>query len=186
MNELYIGDKVYMLANPYVPIGTIGTIVSKDYSMILCEVLFDDGRRFWVPASCVKRADTSMSQSSKRELRIGDKVRIKSREWYEANKNKHGTVNCKYGFVDDMAVFCGRSFKIKNIMLKGGYRLDGAGDWTFSDEMFEEDAKDSTDTIPTIFERCREAVTSMLSSGSIPISVGLIRSKKLLTNIKLD
>lgn len=186
MNELSIGDKVYMLANPIVPIGTIGTIVSKDCSMIPYKVLFDDGREFWFPASSVKRADTLMSQSSKRELRIGDKVRIKSRVWYEANKDEYGTVRCKYGFVDDMAVFCGRSFKIKNITPKGGYKLDGAGDWTFSDEMFEEDTEDSTDMIPALIKRCREAVTSMLSSDSTPISVGLIRSKKLLTNIKLD
>lgn len=113
MNELSIGDKVYMRANPYVPIGTIGTIVSKDRSMIPYEVLFDDGREFWVPASCVKRADTSMLQSSKRKRRIGDKVRIKSREWYEANKDEYGRVTCKYGFGDDMAVFCGRSLKLR-------------------------------------------------------------------------
>lgn len=186
MNELSIGDKVYMRANPYVPIGTIGTIVSKDRSMIPYEVLFDDGREFWVPASCVKRADTSMLQSSKRKRRIGDKVRIKSREWYEANKDEYGRVTCKYGFVDDMAVFCGRSFKIKDITLTGGYKLDGVDGWTFSDDMFDEDTKDSTGTIPALIERCREAVTSMLSSDSTPISVGLIRSKKLLTNIKLD
>lgn len=186
MNELSIGDKVYMRANPYVPIGTIGTIVFKDRSMIPYEVLFDDGRKFWVQASCVRRADTSMSQSSKRELRIGDKVRIKSREWYEANKNEYGVVNCKHVFVNKMAVFCGRSFKIKDVAFAGGYKLDGAGDWIFSDEMFEEDTKDSPDIIQALIERCREAATSMLSLDSTPISVGLIRSKKLLTNIKLD
>lgn len=126
MNELSIGDKVYMCTNRYVPIGTIGTIVSKDGSTLPYEVLFDDGREFWFPASCVKRVGTSMSQSSKRELRIGDKVRIKSREWYEANKNGGGTVFVRGTFVPKMTQFLGKVMEIESVNGSGFFHRHSA------------------------------------------------------------
>ena len=43
----------------------------------------------------------------------GDKVRIKSLDWYNKNKNKTGDVPCgEYDFVSDMSVFCGKILTI--------------------------------------------------------------------------
>ena len=43
----------------------------------------------------------------------GDKVRIKSLDWYNKNKNKTGVVPCgEYDFVSDMSVFCGKILTI--------------------------------------------------------------------------
>lgn len=47
---------------------------------------------------------------------IGDKVRIKSVDWYEANKDRNGTV-CLDGdvFLPQMAKLCGQVVVIDNV-----------------------------------------------------------------------
>lgn len=73
----------------------------------------------------------------------GDKVRIKSKEWYDANKDEYGNVhlNGKYNwlFTKHEARFCD---KVVTISYKGNtmYTItedNGVGFWT--DEMFEDD-----------------------------------------------
>ena len=57
------------------------------------------------------------------DLKVGQKVRILSSEWYAANKNKRGEVtNCgSIGFIAEMAYFCGRLVTIERINLEEGY-----------------------------------------------------------------
>lgn len=55
--------------------------------------------------------------------RKGDKVRIKSREWYNANKNREGAVifhNLRI-FDEDMSRFCGRVVTIAAYVPRGDY-----------------------------------------------------------------
>ena len=49
------------------------------------------------------------------KYKVGDRVRIKSLDWYNKNKNKTGDVPCgEYDFVSDMSVFCGKILTIDN------------------------------------------------------------------------
>ena len=90
------------------------------------------------------------------KLELGQKVTIKSLEWYNSNKNEHtGDVKLTTeSFVSDMSKYCGKTATIVDVFkdLDGEsdaimYRidLDNRG-WNWTDEMFEpervEDVKD--------------------------------------------
>ena len=50
------------------------------------------------------------------KYKIGDKIRVKSLEWYNKNKNEFGTVKCNGAyFQPPMSKFCGNIFTIKKI-----------------------------------------------------------------------
>ena len=90
------------------------------------------------------------------KLELGQKVTIKSLDWYNANKNGYtGIVTLSTeSFVSDMSEYCGKTATIVDVFkdLDGEsdaimYRidLDNQG-WNWTDEMFEpemvEDVKD--------------------------------------------
>ena len=89
------------------------------------------------------------------KLELGQKVIIKSLDWYNANKNKDtGIVTLTTeSFVSDMSEYCGKTATIVDVFKD----FDGEGDimyridldergWNWTDEMFEpervEDVKD--------------------------------------------
>ena len=69
----------------------------------------------------------------------GDKVRIKSLDWYNENKDKGGDVPCgEYGFVSHMSVFCGKILTIDVDFEDGTYLMKEDTDrFVFADEMIE-------------------------------------------------
>ncbi|WP_195375371.1 hypothetical protein [Parabacteroides leei] len=81
---------------------------------------------------------------------IGDKVRIKSIEWYNQNKEEHGLIindaEESNVFCSGMSLYCGRELTVKAIDPDGRYSLtdnDGIGDgdlytWSWEEWMFEE------------------------------------------------
>ena len=90
------------------------------------------------------------------KLELGQKVTIKSLEWYDSNKNAHTGVLplSTESFVSDMSKYCGKTATIVDVFqdLDGEsdatmYRIDlDHRDWNWTDEMFEpervEDVKD--------------------------------------------
>ncbi len=74
--------------------------------------------------------------------RIGDIVRIKSREWYDENKNAQGFVPCgNLNFTPDAAELCGTEQRIAEIPFNESYIFEGqdeSKDMAFNDEMLEE------------------------------------------------
>ena len=89
------------------------------------------------------------------KLELGQKVTIKSLEWYNSNKNEHtGIVKLTTeSFVSDMSEYCGKTATIVDVFKD----FDGEGDimyridldnrgWNWTEEMFEpervEDVKD--------------------------------------------
>lgn len=76
---------------------------------------------------------------SELKYKIGDKVRIKSVDWYNENKNKHGLIMCgMMPFCGYMSCRCGTIVTISEI-LEWGYCIEedyGENGWT--DEMIEE------------------------------------------------
>ena len=89
------------------------------------------------------------------KLELGQKVTIKSLEWYNSNKNEHtGVIKLTTeSFVREMSEYCGKTATIVDVFkdFEGEgdimYRidLDNRG-WNWTDEMFEpervEDVKD--------------------------------------------
>lgn len=78
------------------------------------------------------------------KYKVGDKVRVKSLEWYNANKDEDGDVpliqmcDSKYNFVTEMSRFCGKTVTINNVSHRGYYDIkedDCCFYWT--DEMFD-------------------------------------------------
>lgn len=73
------------------------------------------------------------------KYKVGDKVRVKSLDWYNENKDINGYVNTYCTFTPQMAKYCGKETTIENVLVSGSnrYMLDGIPYYTFSDDMFE-------------------------------------------------
>lgn len=73
---------------------------------------------------------------SAEKYNVGDKVLVKSLEWYNENKNSDGTVNVPCCFIRDMSKYCG---KVVTIRSKGWsyYSIEEYWGFSWSDEMFE-------------------------------------------------
>lgn len=79
--------------------------------------------------------------------KVGDKVRIKSREWYEKNKNKDGDILCGGTFfVDDMVCYCGETATITSIDKTYNINIDD-NEFRWTDEMFEDDEPQVSDQL---------------------------------------
>jgi len=94
--------------------------------------------------------------------KIGDEVTIKSLDWYNENKDKHGEVelDCEWWFVEGMSKYCGKTFIISEINKNKNYFLlenSFDEDYSWCDEMFEVavfDEKISIScTTPSVIER---------------------------------
>lgn len=123
-------------------------------------------------------------------LKVGDKVRVKSREWYEANKNKSGVVfTSVIGFTSSMAQFCGRESEIVDIhpiWESWIYSLKDFPGVYFSQDMFEEPPKSDLYGILTHQRHELNLLLKNSNSGGKPqVCVDLINPKNLLTDIKL-
>ena len=71
------------------------------------------------------------------KYKVGDRVRIKSIDWYNENKDEYGQVDCgSRFFFAEMSDWCGKIATIKEICKTNCYRLEECYlDWT--DEMIE-------------------------------------------------
>ena len=54
---------------------------------------------------------------------VGDKVRIKSKEWYDENKDEDGNVNIPFFFNSEMSYYCGEITTITKIEKYSYYRI---------------------------------------------------------------
>ena len=74
--------------------------------------------------------------------KVGDKVKIKSRDWYEKWKASTGYVPVPYSFTESMAKHCGRVLTVKEVKLGSQGELfkleEGEKGKNWSLEMFEE------------------------------------------------
>ena len=73
------------------------------------------------------------------KYKVGDKVRIKSLDWYNENKNEDGDIqfenNPHWRFVKDMSKNCGKTSTITAVN-ETAYRLENIP-WNWTDEMIE-------------------------------------------------
>lgn len=80
------------------------------------------------------------------KYKVGDRVKIKSLDWYNENKNEYGNVDCgTRNFVDSMKSYCSKILTIKGFGTNNSYiMVDNVFWWT--DEMIEGLAEE-----PTVF-----------------------------------
>ena len=72
------------------------------------------------------------------KYKVGDKVLIKSIDWYNGNKNKYGNINCGYmPFTSDMSIYCGELLTICDIKDEFSYYHMKECEYMFMDEMIE-------------------------------------------------
>lgn len=94
------------------------------------------------------------------KYKVGDRVRVKSLDWYNEQKNPIGVVWVPEGiaFGKDRAYFCGKIVEIK-AAYADRYTIHG-NPWAWTDEMFEglaeaeEGLYKTKSRIPTISELC--------------------------------
>ena len=68
----------------------------------------------------------------------GDKVKIKSLDWYNKNKNEDGIIGCgNANFIPDMKIYCGDILTICDINEELSYYYVTGCQYTFKDEMIE-------------------------------------------------
>lgn len=72
---------------------------------------------------------------SAEKYKVGDKVVVKSLDWYNANKGASGVVSVPCNFVKDMQHFCGKALIIRRVNV-ASYYVEG-NNYLWSDEMFE-------------------------------------------------
>lgn len=70
--------------------------------------------------------------------KVGDKVKIKSREWYEKWKDGSGSVNVPGRFIPPIAKFCGKVLTVEEFRFGNFKMKEDKHKWIFSLEMFEE------------------------------------------------
>ena len=94
----------------------------------------------------------------------GDKVRIKSIDWYNANKDETGRVMCDYiGFCKEMTKYCGEVLTImtignQDIGSKQKYFMHETNHpWGFTDDMIEglADTEDAQEKMVSLDDVCR-------------------------------
>lgn len=75
------------------------------------------------------------------KFKVGDKVRVKSLEWYDSNKNVHGDIykNIEQNvFVRKMAQYCGKELNI--VRIKNDFYIVKENIFCWQDWMLEEEA----------------------------------------------
>lgn len=121
-----------------------------------------DGLAFWHEVTTLRNFDLFFEKYPKEKIegqsneqssenatmkhKVGDKVKIKSLEWYNENKDENGEVAIHRIFTKDLSFYCGRTATITEVNneLKY-YALDvDSCRWDWSDEMFEEEFETDT------------------------------------------
>lgn len=118
--------------------------------------------------------------------KVGDKVRIKSKEWWDAQpKNNFGSVYCGTNtFTDMMTYMCGKIVEIRDISedtytIRGDYH-----NWT--DEMFEDSTLDNAEK-PHISEQLIKDIAEVIKSHNLSLSVSENEGKLIIEQpLKVD
>ena len=72
------------------------------------------------------------------KYKVGDKVKIKSLDWYNENKNKYGNIKCGYmPFTSNMSIYCGAVLTICDINEEFSYYQMEKCEYMFMDYMIE-------------------------------------------------
>lgn len=71
------------------------------------------------------------------KYKVGDKVKIKSLDWYNDNRDYNGNVECGfYYFIEEMTKYCGKILTIGEVY-RNEYELQEGENFIWTDEMFD-------------------------------------------------
>lgn len=73
------------------------------------------------------------------KYKVGDKVRIKSIDWYNENKDENGNIDINEDFIfyADRSKYCGKVFTISEVFDNSYFVKEDNGDYYWTDEMIE-------------------------------------------------
>lgn len=98
------------------------------------------------------------------KYKVGDKVRVKSLEWYDNNYDDGGFTVDSNWFDADMSVFCGKVANIKSVSHDFyGLDIDG-GSWCWYDWMLEDEPTVSDHLKEKRFHAACSAMNGILST----------------------
>ena len=104
------------------------------------------------------------------KYKVGDKVRVKSLEWYNENNIENGFEIDDVSFDPDMCKYCGKT-AIITAESKGYYKLSiDSGEWFWYDWMLEDE--------PTVSEQFKEKRFQAACSAMNGIVSGLMQSEE--------
>ena len=93
------------------------------------------------------------------KYKVGDKIRIKSLDWYNENKNKYGNIICGYmPFTSEMSIYCGEVLTICDIKDEFSYYHMKKCEYMFTDEMIEGKVGEETTTHNNM---CKQLIDEM-------------------------
>ena len=82
------------------------------------------------------------------KYKVGDKVRIKSLDWYNKNRDKTNEIECgSVYFISDMTVFCNKIVTISSVWsntLEVYHIKEDNGRFNWTDEMIERLVEEAT------------------------------------------
>lgn len=71
------------------------------------------------------------------KYKVGDKVKIKSLDWYNDNKDYYGNVECGfYYFIEEMTKYCGKILTIGEVY-RNVYEVQEDENFIWTDDMFD-------------------------------------------------
>lgn len=71
------------------------------------------------------------------KYKVGDKVKIKSLDWYNDNRDYNGNVECGfYYFIEEMSKYCGKILTIGDVY-RNEYELQEDENFIWTDDMFD-------------------------------------------------
>ena len=117
------------------------------------------------------------------KYKVGDKVRIKSKEWYEENKNENGAVLLSNGcvFWDNMQDMLGHEFKIVGIT-EDKYILYGII-FLINDEMIEGLVSDEK---PLISTELIKDISEVVKTHNLGVSISENEGKLIIEPLKVE
>lgn len=120
------------------------------------------------------------------KYKVGDKVRIKSLDWYNENRDKIGQVDCGCGcvyayFAPSMVTFCGQIVTISSVQTSlEAYRIkEDGGTFKWTDEMIEGLAEEGIQplTLDNSWE-CPQGYQFVDENGNVINATKIVLKKK--------
>lgn len=119
------------------------------------------------------------------KYKVGDKVRIKSKEWYEKNKNERGYVDLEDGFVfwENMRGILGLTCKIKCVDKYAECYKMYETDYSVSEDMIEGLVSDEKPLIPT--ELVKD-IANVIKTHNLGVYISENEGKLIIEPLKVE
>lgn len=117
--------------------------------------------------------------------KIGDKVKVRSKEWWNAQpKNSEGSVECgSETFTEAMTEMCGKVVTITDAW--GGYYFINNLGWSFTEDMFEDSTSDNAEK-PQISTELIKDIAEVIKNHNLGVSISAQDGKLIIEPLKVE